>query len=87
MGYDSVVKKKPLPCPGQGTRLVPGSVPGWGRCERRLINVSLSHRCFSPSLSPALPFSLRLMNVSSGKDQKKERDTAICKNMDDFLLW
>ena len=34
---------------------VVGQVPGWGACERQAINVSLSHRCFSPSLSPSLP--------------------------------
>ena len=36
---------------------VVGQVPGWGACERRLIDVSLSHQCFSPSLSPSLPLS------------------------------
>ena len=34
-------------------------VPGQGMGERRLINVSLSHRCFSPSL-PLLPLSLKI---------------------------
>ena len=31
----------------------------------------LSHGCFSPSLSPSLPLSLKSMNVSSGGDLKK----------------
>ena len=39
-----------------------GSVPGWGTCETQLIDVSLSHRCFSPSLSPSLPLFLKIKN-------------------------
>ena len=31
--------------------------------ERQLINVSLSHRCFSPSLSPSLPLSLEINKI------------------------
>ena len=31
-----------------------GSAPGQGECERQPIDVSLSHRCFSPSLPPFL---------------------------------
>ena len=42
--------------PGQGARL--GSCPDL--CERQLIRVSLTHRCFSPTLPPPLPFSLSL---------------------------
>ncbi|KAF6109825.1 hypothetical protein HJG60_011016 [Phyllostomus discolor] len=39
---------------------VAGLVPGWGVCKRQLIDVSLSHRCVSPSLSSSLPLSLRI---------------------------
>ena len=31
-----------------------------GACERQLIDVSLTHRCFSPSLSHSLPLSLKI---------------------------
>ena len=30
-----------------------------GACKRQLIDVFLAHRCFSPSLSPSLPLSLK----------------------------
>ena len=36
---------------------VVGSIPHWGMYGRQLIDVSLPHRCFSPSLfSPFLSF-------------------------------
>ena len=35
-------------------------VPGWDVCERQLIDVSLLHWCFSPSLSPSLPLSPKI---------------------------
>ena len=35
------------------------SVPSWGVYERQQIDVSLSQWCFSPSLSPSLPLSLK----------------------------
>ena len=34
--------------------------PWLGICERQLINAFLSYWCFSPSLSPSLPFSLKI---------------------------
>ena len=45
--------------PGQGT--CPGCRPGpqMGVCKRQPIHVSLTHPCFSPSLSPSLPLSLK----------------------------
>ena len=42
---------------------VTGSVPGPGACKRQLIDVSLSHRCFSPFLSPSLPPSLKINKI------------------------
>ena len=39
---------------------VVGSVPGQGMFERQPIDVSLSHRCFSPSLSPSLHLTLTI---------------------------
>ena len=38
---------------------VVGSVPGQGMYERQLIDVSLSHQSFSPSLSPSFSRSLK----------------------------
>ena len=37
---------------------VVGSVPSWGRCKRQPVNDSLTHQCFSPSLSPSPSHSL-----------------------------
>ena len=45
--------------PGQGACLCHGPGAWLGTCERRLTHVSLAHRCFSPSLSPSLPLSLK----------------------------
>ena len=44
--------------PSQGTCRGVGSIPGQGACKRQLINVSLFHWWFSPSLSPSLPLCL-----------------------------
>ena len=46
--------------PHQGTCLGCGPGPRLGVCERQPIDVSLSHSCFSPSLSPSLPLSLKI---------------------------
>ena len=43
-----------------------GSVPGWGMHGRQLINVSLSHQCFSLFLS--LPLFLKSVSMSSDED-------------------
>ena len=45
--------------PSQSTHL--GCWPGSqsGACERQPIDVSLAHQCFSPSLSPSFPLSLK----------------------------
>ena len=45
--------------PGQGTYLGYGLGPWLGVCERQLMDVSLTHWCFSP-LSPSLPLSLKV---------------------------
>ena len=54
----------------QGTSLGFGFGPSWGACERQVIDDSLSHKCFCPSCSPSLPFSVKSMSMSSGKDKK-----------------
>ena len=46
--------------PGQGMCLGCGPGLQLGMCERQPIDVSLAHRCFSPSLSPSLPCSLKI---------------------------
>ena len=42
-----------------------------GAYEKQLISVSLSHRCFCPSLSPSLPLSLKSITMYLGEDKKK----------------
>ena len=45
------------------------AVPSRGGYQRQLIDVSLSHHCFSPSLSPTLPLSLKIKSfVKSASD-------------------
>ena len=46
--------------PSQGTCLGCGPGPWLGACERDLVSVSLTHLCFSPSLSLSLPISLKI---------------------------
>ena len=50
--------------PGRAHAWVAGSVPSWGAYERPLIDVCLSHLCFSPSLPPSLPSSLKTNTVT-----------------------
>ena len=45
--------------PGQGTFLGCSFGPPLGHVQRQPGDVSLSHQCFSPSLSPSLPTSLK----------------------------
>ena len=53
--------------PGQDTCLGCGPGPRMGVCKREPFNESLTHLCFSPSLSPSLPLSPTV------KKRKKER--------------
>ena len=46
--------------PSQGTWLGCRLGPYLGACERKQINVSLTHWCFSPSLSPSRSLSLKI---------------------------
>ena len=46
--------------PGQGTYLGCSLVPSQGASERQLINISLTHWCFSPSLPPFFSLSLKI---------------------------
>ena len=58
--------------PGQGTCLGCGFSPWVRACERQSIDVSLSHPCFFPSLSPSLPLSLKINKILFKKKKKKE---------------
>ena len=57
--------------PSQSTCLGCGPGPQLGVWERQLIDVSLVHRCFSPSLSPFLPLPL-VVNTSLKEFNLKE---------------
>ena len=46
--------------PSQGMCLDCGPGPQLETCERQLIDVFVAHQCFSPSLSPSLPLSLKI---------------------------
>ena len=46
--------------PGPSTCLGCGPGPWLGACERQPIDVSPTHQCFSPSLSPSFPLSLKV---------------------------
>ena len=54
-GHHSTKQKVTNSLPGQGTCLGAGLDPGQDAYKRQLINVSPSHQCFSPFLSPSLP--------------------------------
>ena len=43
---------------------IAGSVPVQGVYKSQPINVSLSHQCFSPSLFPSLPLSLKVNKLN-----------------------
>ena len=49
---------------------VAGLVPHFGACERQPTDVSLSHQCFSLSLSPSLPLSLKINKQNIWKKRK-----------------
>ena len=51
-------KRLPVQFPVRAHAWVVALVPGCGSYERQLMDVSLSHQCFSPSLSSSLPLSL-----------------------------
>ena len=54
---------------------VAGSVPVWGTYEKQSIDVSLSYRCFSPSLSPSLPLSPKTKEIKSFLKNKLWKQT------------
>ena len=58
-GHHPIKQKVASLIPVRAHAWVTGSVPPWGMYERRPIDVSLAHRCFSPSLSPSLLPSLK----------------------------
>ena len=44
-----------------------------GACKRQLVNISLSYWCFSPTLFPSLPLSLKSMMSLGEKKRERER--------------
>ena len=62
VGWVSFCKAKGRWLDSRSNQVV-GSVPSQGACERQPIIVCLSHRCFSPSLSPSLPLSLKINKI------------------------
>ena len=52
-------KRSQVQFPVRAHAWVVGSVPGQGVYGRQPVNVSLSHQCFSHSLNPSLPLSLK----------------------------
>ena len=71
----------------QGTCLGYMTGPQLGACKRQPIDVSLTQQCFTPSLSPSLPLSLKInkYNVFKKSDSKlRSRGYASCSS--GFLL-
>ena len=60
IGHHPAKQKVTGSIPSQDICLGCGLVPDLGMCERQQINVSLTHRCFSPVLSPCFPLFLRV---------------------------
>ena len=52
---------------------VVGSVLGQVAYKRQTVDVSLSHQCFSPCLSPSLPLSLKSTSMSWGEDKRRNK--------------
>ena len=46
--------------------------PGWWKCERQLVSVSLTHRCFSPSFYPSIPLSLKINKIFFKRTNEKK---------------
>ena len=53
-------ERSPVRFPVRAYAWAAGSVPGQSVYERQLIDISFSHWCFSPSLSPTLPISPKI---------------------------
>ena len=59
--------------PGQAHAWIAGLVPSLGACWRQLIDVSLSYKCFSPSLFPSLPLSTK-KKINTPKEKNKTKN-------------
>ena len=63
LAWESKGHRFGLLIPSQGTCLRCGPAPQLGMCERKPIDVLLTHQCFSPSLSPSLTLSLKTKSL------------------------
>ena len=70
LGIVPQVERLPVRFPVRAPAWVVGLVPSWGTYEKELINISLSHQCFSPSLSPFLLLSLKTNKILKIKGEK-----------------
>ena len=62
LGVIGQSKRSSVRSPVGAQAWVSGSVPGW-ECARGSRSMFLSHRCFSPSLPPSLPLSLKTYEI------------------------
>ena len=60
VGHHPTKRKVAGSIPSEGTCLGCRPGPHLGACERRLVDVALARRRFSPSLSPSLLLSLKI---------------------------
>ena len=68
--------------PSRGTGLGFEPHPQLGVCERKPIDVSLAHQCFSPSLCPSLPLSLKIKSLKN----KNKKPSSIWPQPARYLL-
>ena len=57
-------KGSPVQFPLRAHAWVARQVPGLGACKRQLLAVSSPHQCFSPSLFPSFPLSLKINKIN-----------------------
>ena len=57
--------------PSQGTCLGCGPGPLLEVCTRQLVDVSLAHQCFAPSVSPSFPLTLKINKILKQQQQQK----------------
>ena len=67
---------------------VAGQVPSWGCARGNKIDVSLTHGCFSPSLSPSLPLSLKVNKIFKKRERgRRYKSNWNAELQDCYLPW